>query len=152
MPPPAREASDAGVSLSISPEATHRTSRKLDPQEHQPRNNSGRSSGAIEFPAVSLGPSNSQACRAPHLTVAPSRIVSDIENYFLDPNDLSFFDDKGDYILDDPDSMEVEEQHTNQELQAPLSNDFEARMTQPLGVIEEPAHPLRRRAHFRDWS
>ncbi len=30
--PPAREASDAGVSLSVSPEATHRTSRKLDPQ------------------------------------------------------------------------------------------------------------------------
>lgn len=30
--PPAREVSDAGVSLSISPEATHGTSRKLYPQ------------------------------------------------------------------------------------------------------------------------
>ena len=150
--PPAREVSDVGVSLSISPEATHRTSRKLNSQYYQTRDNSGRSSGAMKFPEVSLGPSNSQADSAHHLTVASSRVDTDIENYFLDAKDLSLLDDIGNYILDDPDSMEVEEQHTNQELQAPPSDNFEARMTQPLSVIEEPAHRLRRRAHFRDRS
>ena len=149
----ARDVSDASVSLSVPPEATHRTSRRLDPQEYQIRDDSGRSPGAINFPAASLGPStNSQAYSPHHLTVAPSRTVSDIENYFLGPKYPNISDNIGNYILDNPDSVEVEEQNTNQELQAQLSSNFEARVTQPLGVIEEPIHPLRRREHFRDRS
>ena len=33
-----------------------------------------------------------------------------------------------------------------------VSNNFKTRIPQPLGVLEEPIHPLRRREHFRDLS
>ena len=91
--PPARKISDADVSLSISPRATHRTSHELDPREYQIRDDNVRSSGVIGFPTASLGPSNSQACNAQQFTVAPSRIVNDIDDCFLDPNERSRFDD-----------------------------------------------------------
>ena len=127
----ARAASDAGVSSSLLPEATHHTPPKLESHLYQIQDNSGRSPGALEFPAVSLDLSDSQASSGHH---------------------PSLFDDTNKYILGDPVSLAVEEQHFNQEPQAPLSNNFKARMTHALSVMREPVHRLRSRAHFRHRS